>query len=557
MIAAVYARKSTDQSGVSEDQKSITRQIDTARAYAAQKGWRVADDHVYVDDGISGAEFVKRPGYTRLMNALTPRPPFQVLIMSEDSRLGREQIEDAYAMKQILEAGVRVFLYLDDRERTLDTPMDKILLSLVTFAAETERDKARQRTYDAMARKAKLGQVTGGRVYGYDNVEIVAPGPEGRPVRQGVIRKLNDVQAAVVRRIFQLCAAGLGLTRIAKTLNAEHVPPPRAPGHGWAPTAIREILHRDLYRGEPVWNKTQKIHRRGTKAQRRRAPEDWVHTSAPELRIVSDDLWQAAHARLQRTRNAFRPTPGAPSRLDGPSPYVLSGVGRCAPCGGAMIALSRHHGRRRGFFYGCAYNAKRGPAVCANNLHLPQAVLEQAVLDAVAHALDASILEAAVTRALQRLRDDARASSERRRQLEQDLAAVQAQEGRLVDAIKQGDAPAPLLAGLRHEQERRTALEAERQQLIQVEHEAEVDERHLLAELTASATECRAALAARTPEARRVLQALVQDRVEFAPFVHGDVRGYEFVGTGTYGGLLAGDTCPTTNGGPNGIRTLR
>jgi hypothetical protein len=31
------------------------------------------------------------------MNALKPKPPFQVLMMSEESRLGREQIETAYA----------------------------------------------------------------------------------------------------------------------------------------------------------------------------------------------------------------------------------------------------------------------------------------------------------------------------------------------------------------------------------------------------------------------------------------------------------------------------
>ena len=30
--------------------------------YAERKGWTVADDHVYVDDGISGAEFENRPG---------------------------------------------------------------------------------------------------------------------------------------------------------------------------------------------------------------------------------------------------------------------------------------------------------------------------------------------------------------------------------------------------------------------------------------------------------------------------------------------------------------
>src|SRR6188768_2045495 len=117
MIAAIYARKSTEQNGVGDEEKSVTRQIEHAKAYAAKKGWSTLDDHVYVDDGISGAEFAKRPGFLRLMNALKPKPPFQILIMSEESRLGREQIETAYALKQLVQAGVRVFFYLEDRER--------------------------------------------------------------------------------------------------------------------------------------------------------------------------------------------------------------------------------------------------------------------------------------------------------------------------------------------------------------------------------------------------------------------------------------------------------
>ena len=64
--------------------------------------------------------------------------------MSEESRLGREAIETAYALKQLVQAGVRVFFYLEDRERTLDSPTDKIMLSLTTFADELEREKARQ-----------------------------------------------------------------------------------------------------------------------------------------------------------------------------------------------------------------------------------------------------------------------------------------------------------------------------------------------------------------------------------------------------------------------------
>ena len=86
MIAAIYARKSTDQHDVADEDRSITRQVDHARAYAVGKGWTVVDEHLYVDDGVSGAEFTNRPGFLRLMNALKPAPPFQVLIMSEESR---------------------------------------------------------------------------------------------------------------------------------------------------------------------------------------------------------------------------------------------------------------------------------------------------------------------------------------------------------------------------------------------------------------------------------------------------------------------------------------
>ena len=88
MIAAVYARKSTEQNGVSDQARSVTQQVEHARAYAQRKGWTVSDEYVFADDGFSGAEFAKRPGFPRLMNALKPKAAFGVLIMSEESRLG-------------------------------------------------------------------------------------------------------------------------------------------------------------------------------------------------------------------------------------------------------------------------------------------------------------------------------------------------------------------------------------------------------------------------------------------------------------------------------------
>jgi DNA invertase Pin-like site-specific DNA recombinase len=116
---------------------------------------------------------------------------------------------------------VRVFFYMEDRERTPDSATDKVLLAVTSYASELERERAQQRTYDAMLREFHAGHVTGGLCYGYDNVEVTAPGPDGRPKRQHVRRQINAAQAAVVRRLFEPCAADVGpkrrqlLTRLA------------------------------------------------------------------------------------------------------------------------------------------------------------------------------------------------------------------------------------------------------------------------------------------------------------------------------------------------------
>src|SRR5262245_40004429 len=123
MIAAIYARKSTEQH-VTDEEKSVTRQIEHARAYAARQGWTVADEHIYSDDGVSGAEFMKRGGLNALLSAVRRQPvPFQVLITMEVSRLGREQTETAVIIREILRAGIGLFTYADGREITLDTAL--------------------------------------------------------------------------------------------------------------------------------------------------------------------------------------------------------------------------------------------------------------------------------------------------------------------------------------------------------------------------------------------------------------------------------------------------
>jgi len=246
MIVAIYSRKSTEQDAT-EENRSVARQEALCRAVAAGRGWPV--EHVYVDDWVSGAEFERRPELVRLLNNLKPRPSFGALLVYDKDRIGREQFETAYILKQLSVAGITIVECKGGvgREIALDTPMDKFLLAATSFAAELERDKARQRTADALLTKARAGHVTGGRLFGYDNVDVRSA--EGH--RERVERRINETEAQVVRSIFERYASGAGLRAIAHALNAEGAPAPKPRRNGrlkgWAPSSVREALHRETY----------------------------------------------------------------------------------------------------------------------------------------------------------------------------------------------------------------------------------------------------------------------------------------------------------------------
>jgi len=77
-----------------------------------------------------------------------------------------------------------------------------------------------------MLKKAKALQVTGGKVYGYDNVDVL--GPDG--ARVSVTRRVNAEPAAGVRHVFELYASGIGMPTIAHRLNDEGLQAPRGRG---------------------------------------------------------------------------------------------------------------------------------------------------------------------------------------------------------------------------------------------------------------------------------------------------------------------------------------
>jgi len=256
-------------------------------------------------------------------------------------------------------------------------------------------------------RKARAGHVTGGRVFGYDNVPVLnAVGQQSH-----VERRINEREAAVIRRIFELSAAGVGVRSIAKQLNAAGEPAPRSQQGrpvSWSSSSVWEALRRPLYHGEMVWNQTRKRDKWGQRRQQAREASEWVRQPRPDLRIVSDDLWQAAHVRLDGAREDYvrrnagrtwgRPTNGTESK------YLLTGLAQCAWCNGGLFLHSRSHGARRGYFYACTSYHLRGREICANRQLLPMELANGSVLETCrTRLLDPRVMERALSKLEARL----------------------------------------------------------------------------------------------------------------------------------------------------------
>jgi hypothetical protein len=480
--------------------------------------------------------------------------------MSEEARLGREQIETAYALKQIMDAGARVFFYLEDRERTLDSAMDKVMLSLTNFAAEMEREKARQRTYDAIRRKAERRQVAGGLVYGYDNVEVLSslPGSDGKARRDHVVRHVNAGQAAVVGRIFTLCAEGHGLVRIAKALTAEGLAPPGRHTRGWAPSAIREMLHRELYRGQIVWNKMQRIVRGGTRGKRLRPESEWLVLPAPELRIIPEDLWTAAHVALEQKRAAYIRVAGGTlyGRPEGSreSPYLLTGLSKCGLCGGSIFVRRRTKGRHVRIYYGCFYHHSRGPRACPNGLTVPMDEANAVLLATLKRdVMVPDLVEEILEEALREWRAAARPLRAQREDLERRLVAIAAELRNLTDALAAGAPVSSVQDAIRTRERERQEIQA---QLEHVDGLSRVgageDTGALRRTLSGRLTDWQGLLERQPVQARQILRKLVPGRLEFMPGEDATGPFYTIRGQASYGRLLAGIVGSTSVVPPEG-----
>ena len=445
--AAIYARVSTEK----QNPLSPDDQVRKCREYAQARGLCVLDAHIYRDEGLSGAG-ADRPGLARLLDAaLSPARPFDAILVDDTSRLSRSTQDALSIFARLNFAGVQLVAV----SQGIDSAEDQaeVLVTVHGMVDSLYVRELAKKTHRGLESKMLRGLHAGGRCFGYSNERVDAEKPDA-----GVRLVVNEPEAAIVRRIFELAAGGASLKGITRRLNAESVPAPRPrkgrSASGWCPTAIREMLRNERYAGRVVWNRHRFVKVPGTnrRVSRPRPQSEWRIEQAPEQRIVSEELWNAVQARLRSLAETFGDgrRPGLLAR-NASSGYLLSGLLYCAECGSRLRILYGRGEKGRGR-YGCPRNYVRG--TCGNNLRERQDRLESSLLAGIERTV---LQPAAVEYTLQKVASEV---DRRLRESVADLGRLRARQAEierelreLLRALADGYSPAITAAIAERERE--------------------------------------------------------------------------------------------------------
>jgi site-specific DNA recombinase len=382
MRCAIYARYSSDL----QRESSIEDQIRKCKEFAEKQGWAVLEECIRCDQAISGASLAGRTALQSLVEDAKKRPrPFDRILVDDTSRLARNVADGLRLTETLRYHGV----YLTAVSQGIDSEQKtaRQLLTLHGMMDEQFLVGLADKVHRGQEGRVLKGLNPGGRCYGYVNVPIEDPtrqGKYGRPAVVGVRLEIHEQQAEIVRRIFRMYAEGAGLAFIAKRLNAEGVPAPQPPRtrsmRAWCPSSIREMLRNERYRGVQVWNRTEKQRNpeTGRKISRVRPESEWTRVEVPEWRITSDELWEAAHARVALVHERLGAARyGGICRTEQSRRYLFSGLLVCGVCGSRIVIISGR-GRRGYVRYGCPSHRYRG--VCSNKLTMRQDRVEEQLL---------------------------------------------------------------------------------------------------------------------------------------------------------------------------------
>ncbi len=249
---------------------------------------------------------------------------------------------------------------------------------LGTMAQLTLAD-LRDKTKRGQLGRIRQGRLAGGKAYAYDIIGGGSDDDRGK-------RRINIEEAIIVRRIYKDFAQGKSPRAIAKDLNLENIPGPG--GRPWRDTTIRGqvaretgILNNATYIGKLEWNRCSFIKDPGTgkRLARPNPPDKWEVVDVPDLRIISNELWERVKIRQHEVHIEIgRDEKGNALNRAHRKKFIFSGLLKCGECGDNYTMSGKDR-------YSCSTRRTKG--TCTNKITITRQAIEERIFSGLGDKL--------------------------------------------------------------------------------------------------------------------------------------------------------------------------
>lgn len=233
--AVYYARVSTEEE---KQVNALAKQCEEAEHCISSNGWNLVD--MYVDEGKSGTTSKRRNEYNRLYEDMEI-DKFDVIVIKSQDRLMRN-VKDWYIfIDKMVKNGKRLYFYLENKWYESD---DALITGIKAILAEEYSRELSKKINNSNRRRQQTGTsiITNGKLWGYNQ-------------KEGELT-INEEEAKVVRRVFELYISGLGCRGIRKKLTQEGYLTRNSTE--FAETTIKRMIKNEKYKGTVIFNKQHK-----------------------------------------------------------------------------------------------------------------------------------------------------------------------------------------------------------------------------------------------------------------------------------------------------------
>ncbi len=384
-----YMRKSTDK----QSEFSTSGQEDLCSKLIAQEGYTNLGGRA--DEAKTGRTLFNRPGL-RELRLLVDEGKVKVLVAETLDRFSRNMADLHRLFEDLSRRGCVIITAQEGL-------IDEMRMTLLALKASQDVRQTQERVKRGQSEVLKDGRVCGSITYGHQKVKT----EDG----QNGLREKHPEHAPIALNILEDFADGVTALKLCERLNGQGIKAPR--GGKWRPAVLlgsekygSGILRNRMYIGEFVFRRTSRelIPSTGETVTKPGRKIDQQVIQLPDLRIASDELWDAVQARLAAGRAKANQPLGERRR----STYVFSGKFICGCCGEKMVVLGRG--------VGCdgRTNMRNG---CLNNVRVPRPQIEAAVFKGIReHLLQPELLKpylAEYAKAEEKLRESTASEAKR------------------------------------------------------------------------------------------------------------------------------------------------